>query len=285
MYPANFEYYRAESVEEAVKLLGEHEDAKLLAGGHSLIPMMKLRLANPGALIDVGRIDELKGISTDGDVCHVGALATHNEIAGSVLNHSTPLVAEAASKIADPAVRNKGTIGGSIAHADPASDLPATLLAAGATMHISGPGGNREVAAKDFFTDFLETAVGEGEILTHIDVPCLGDGTGSAYSKMEHPASGYALVGAAAVLTVNGGKCTAASLALNGAAAIPHVQGAVGDALVGSDLSDDAIDAAVDKLSIDEPMADVYASGDYRVALAKVYAKRALKAARDRANG
>jgi carbon-monoxide dehydrogenase medium subunit len=286
MYPANFEYYRAETVEDAVKLLGEHQDAKFLAGGHSLLPMMKLRLATPSALIDVGRIDGLKGISTDGDFCHVGALSTHDEIANSVLHHCTPVVADAAAEVGDPAIRNKGTIGGNIDHADPASDLPAALWAVGATVHLVGPDGAREVAAADFFTDLLETAMNEGEILTHIDVPCLSKGTGSAYAKMEHPASGYAMVGAAAVVTMDGGRCTAATLALNGAAPVPHVQSAVGDALAGSDGSDDAIARAVDgNLAIDEPMADVHASAEYRVALAKVYAKRALRAARDRASG
>jgi len=278
MYPASFEYYRASSVNEALKLLDEHADAKLLAGGHSLIPMMKLRLAHPAAVVDIGRIDALKGVVKEGEMCHVGALTTHNEVAASCLKKCTPVVAEAAGKVGDPAVRNKGTIGGNVAHADPASDLPAALLVAGATMHLQGPGGTRSVAAADFFTGLLETAMKEGEILTLIDVPCLSGG--SAYLKVEHPASGYAVCGAAAV--VEGGQVT---LAYNGVAPVPFIAVAVGAALAGSDLSDEAIDKAVDEnLSVDDPLSDVHASGEYRVALAKAYGKRALKAARDRAS-
>ncbi len=284
MYPAQFDYYRASSVDEAIRLLGEHEDAKLLAGGHSLIPVLKLRLAQPPALVDIGRIGELKGVTRDGGSCRVGALATHNDIAVSELRECCPLLAEAAGKVGDPAVRNKGTIGGNIAHADPASDLPAVLVAVGATIHMSGAGGARSVAAADFFTGLLETDVGDGEILTHVDVPCLGEGIGSAYLKFEHPASGYAICGAAAVVMVEGSRCVSASLAFNGVTAVPHHAAAVGAALAGSDLSDEAIGRAVSAhLSVDEPLGDVQASGEYRVELAKIYGQRALAAARDRA--
>ncbi len=276
MYPASFEYYRASSVDEALKLLGEQEGAKLMAGGHSLIPMLKLHLASPAAVIDIGRIDTLKGVEKDGDMCHVGALTTHNEVAASCLRDCAPVLAEAAGKVGDPAVRNKGTIGGNVAHADPASDLPAALLATFSTLHLRGPDGTRSVAAEDFFTGLLETDMKEGEILTHLDVPCLSGG--SAYLKVEHPASGYAVCGVAAV--IGDGKVT---LAYNGVAPVPFVAAGVGEALSGSDLSDDAIEAAVDEsFSVAEPLADVYASGEYRVALAKAYGKRALKAARDR---
>ena len=284
MYPAEFDYYRASSVDEAIRLLGEHDDAKVLAGGHSLIPVLKLRLAQPAALVDIGRIADLKGVTRQGETCRVGALTTHNEIASSQLQTCCMVLAEAAGKIGDPAVRNKGTIGGNVAHADPASDIPAVLLALGASVHLQGAGGARSVAAADFFTDLLETDVKEGEILTHVEVPCLGSGTGSAYLKFEHPASGYAICGAAAVVEVEGGKCKSASLAFNGVTAVPHHASAVGAALAGSDLSDEAIDKAVsDNLSIDDPLGDVQASGEYRVQLAGVYGKRALKAARDRA--
>ncbi len=277
MYPASFEYYRASSVDEALKLLGEHADAKLLAGGHSLIPMMKLHLAHSAAVVDIGRIDALKGVVKENGTCRVGALTTHGEVAASCLKGCTPVVAEAAGKVGDPAVRNKGTIGGNVAHADPASDLPAALLAAGATFHLQGPGGSRSVAAAEFFTGLLETDMKEAEILTHLDVPCLSGS--SAYLKVEHPASGYAVCGAAAV--IESGQVT---LAFNGVAPVPFVAAGVGAALAGSDLSDDAIDQAVDEnLSVDDPLSDVYASGEYRLALAKAYGKRALKAARDRA--
>ena len=283
MYPANFEYFRAESVEDALRLLGEHDDAKLMAGGHSLIPMMKLRLAMPEAVVDIGRIGALRGITKGDGSCRIGALTTHAEIAASDLLHCTPFLAEAARKIGDPAVRNKGTIGGNIAHADPASDLPAVLVVAGATIHLHGPGGERSVAAGDFFLGLLETDVREHEILTAIDVPCFGKGTGTAYLKHEHPASGYAVCGAAARLTLDGGKCTAAHLAFNGVSATPHVAATTCAALVGGDLSDDAIQAAADKITIDDPLSDVQASGEYRVSLARTYATRALRLARERA--
>lgn len=279
MYPANFDYYRAETVAEAISLLGKHEDAKLLAGGHSLLPMMKLRLALPPAVIDIGRIDALHGVTHDGDTLRIGALTTHHKLATCTkLGEHCPIVSEAASHIGDPQVRNKGTLGGSIAHADPASDLPAVLLALDATMHLENADGPRTVAAADFFVDLLETAVGEGDILTAVEVPALGNG-GSAYRKFEQPASGYALCGAAAV--VRDGKV---ALAFNGVTTTPHRATAVESALEGSDLSDEAIAAAIAAhLSMEEPMADLHASGEYRVELAKVYGRRAVAAARDRA--
>lgn len=282
MYPAQFDYHRASNIDEAIRLLGELDDAKLIAGGHSLIPMMKLRLAQPGAVVDIGRISDLKGVTRGGDSCRVGALTTHNEIASSeVLQGCCQVLAEAAGKVGDPAVRNKGTIGGNIAHADPASDLPAALLAAGATIHLQGPGGARSVAASGFFKGLLETDMGEDEILTHVEVPCQGAGTGSAYVKFEHPASGYAICGAAAVVTPGGNV----SLAFNGVTAAAHAASDVGQALSGSDVGDDAIAKALTGLSIDDPLGDVQASGEYRVQLAKVYGKRAIQAARGRARG
>ncbi len=285
MYPAKFDYFRAASVEEAVALLHRHRDSKVLAGGHSLLPMMKLRLAQPSAVVDIGHIHILTGISHHNGTLRVGALTTHATIAASqVLLEECPLLAEAAGHIGDPQVRNKGTIGGNIAHADPASDLPAVLVALGATISISGPSGNRQVAARDFFTDLLETAVGDNDILTAVDVPRSRRGSGTCYLKFEHPASGYAICGAAAI--VGGGRASAASveLAYNGVTATPHHATAVGDALEGTSLTDNEIDRAVDAhLHIDEPLGDVQASGEYRVELARVYGKRALKAARDRA--
>ena len=190
------------------------------------------------------------------------------------------------SKIGDPAVRNKGTIGGNIAHADPASDLPAVLLALGATVHLQGPRtAARSVAAGDFLHRACSRpTIDEGEILTHVEVPCLGAGTGSAYLKFEHPASGYAICGAAAVVEVEGGRCKSASLAFNGVTAVPHHAAAVGAALAGSDLSGETISRAVSEhLAITDPLGDVQASGEYRAELAKTYGKRALAAARDRA--
>ncbi len=287
MYPAKCDYYRAASVAEAIGLLGEHADAKLIAGGHSLIPMMKLRLASPAALVDIGRIAELRGVQDAGDSIRVGALTTHAQLYESPeLAAGCPLLAEAAGKIGDPQVRNRGTIGGNIAHADPASDLPAVLVALGATVRLEGPGGERAVAAADFFVGLLATDIQAGEVLVAVEVPKLGAGTGSSYLKFEHPASGYAVCGAAAVVTIEGGKCESASLAFNGVHATPLAAGAVAAALAGGAADDGAIDAAVDgHLAVPDPLGDAFASGPYRVELAKTYGKRALKAARDRASG
>ncbi len=285
MYPAEFRYHRASSVEEALDLLDRNPGAKFLAGGHSLIPMMKLRLAQPEVLIDIGRLDELAGVSANGDSLSIGSLTTHSEIASSPeLRKHCPILAEAASKIADPQVRNKGTIGGNLAHADPASDLPAVLVALGAKIHLRSRGGSRSVDASDFFVDLLTTSLAENEIMTAVEVPKLGAGTGSTYLKVEHPASGYAVCGAAAVVTVEGGTWTSASLAFNGVTATPLAALEVVEALIGSDATDQAIDRAVEsRLSVPDPMSDLYASGEYRAALAVAYGKRALKSARDRA--
>ena len=283
MYPAQFDYRRAGSVDEALGLLQEHEDAKLMAGGHSLIPMMKLRLAQPPMVVDIGRIDELKGISAAGADVRVGALTTHAEIAASkVLAARCAVLAEAAGHIGDAQVRNRGTIGGNIAHADPGSDIPPVLVLLGASIHLQSPSGARSVAAADFFQDLLMTDVGEDEILTHVRVPTLGAGTGAAYLKFEHPASGYAVVGAAASVTVDQGRCTSAGLVVGGVGATPTAVDV--SSLVGGDLSDDAIAAAASGLDTEYPIGDIFASGDYRVHVGGVYGKRALAAARDRAS-
>lgn len=285
MFPAPFEYYRAGSVDEALALLGQHEDAKLLAGGHSLLPMMKLRLALPPAVIDIGRLAELRGIEVSGGRLHIGSLVTHGEVATSeVVRQHAPVLAEAAAHIGDPQVRHKGTVGGNIAHADPASDLPAVLRALGATVHLRGAGGSRSAAADDFFVGLLETLLEEHEILTGVELPVAGPGHGGAYLKVEHPASGYAVVGAAAVVTLSGDSCTSCRLCFNGVSATPHDATGV-SSLVGGDLGDDAIASALDGLRIEDPLSDLHASGEYRVHLAKVYGRRALQQARDRAAG
>lgn len=288
MYPAKFDYYRPSSVAEAVSLLQQHGDAKLLAGGHSLIPTMKLRLAQPPALIDIGRISDLRGITESNGKIRIGALTTHATLASSeLLQQKCKVLAEAASEVGDPAVRYKGTIGGNIAHADPASDLPAVVLALGGVIHVSGPNGDRQINAADFFVDLLTTDLQPEEILTAIEIPVSTGKIGSAYKKFAHPASGYAICGAAAVVTLAGdGTCESASLCFNGVTAKPHDASNVAGALAGKKLDDAAIDQAVNgSLSIAEPMGDIHASGPYRVELAKVYGRRALKAARDRAQG
>jgi aerobic carbon-monoxide dehydrogenase medium subunit len=288
MIPAKFDYHRATSLDDAVSLLAAHPGAKVLAGGHSLIPMMKLRLAQPPALVDVGRVAELKGIRAAGaDAIVVGALSRHAEIAASELVRAAcPLLAEAAGKIGDPQVRNRGTIGGNVAHADPASDLPAVLVALGATLLVRGPAGERRVPAKSFFVDLLATDLHDGEVLTAVELPRAAAGTGACYLKVEHPASGYAVCGAAAWVRMDGGRCAAAGLAFNGVSATPVDGSAVAAALVGGTADDAAIAAAVDgHLTVHEPLGDLQASGEYRVELARVYGRRALATARDRARG
>ena len=287
MFAAEFEYYRAGSVAEAHELLAAHPGAKLLAGGHSLIPLLKLRLATPAAVVDIGRVGELRGITNGGGALRIGALTTHAEIAASanVQAHAAAL-AEAAGQIGDPAVRNRGTIGGNVAHADPASDLPTVLTALGATFTASGPGGERSLAAADFFQGMMATALDEREILTAIHVPAAGAGSGSAYAKFSHPASRYAVVGAAATLTAAGGSCTGAAVVVGGVTAAPARCSSVEAALVGQPLSADAIAAAAASAGNDlgdDLLGDLFASGEYRKAVTPVYVQRALAAAAERA--
>ena len=274
MYPAKFDYHRASSVDEALSLLAANDGSKLLAGGHSLLPMMKLRLAQPSALIDIGRIDALRGITASGDGLSIGPLTTHAEIAASAeVREHCPYLAEAAGHVGDQQVRNRGTIGGNIAHADPGSDLPGVLVAADATVHLKSSDGERSVKARDFFLGLLHTELGENEVMTAIDVPA--SGATSAYLKFEHPASGYAVVGAGARVTLSGGTCSEAVVGINGVSEIP--------VLFEADLSgghdEAAIEAACDGIAVEDPLSDVFATGEYRLHLAKVFAKRALVAA------
>jgi carbon-monoxide dehydrogenase medium subunit len=288
MYPATFDYHRAASLGEALDLLAAHPEAKALAGGHSLIPLLKLRLAQPAALVDIGRLGELSGVRrTDAGTVRVGALTRHAEIAASeVLHADCPLLAEAAGKIGDPQVRSRGTIGGNIAHADPASDLPGVLVALGATVHLVAAAGERRVAAKDFFVDLLSTDLRPGELIAAVEVPSLPPGTGSCYLKVEHPASGYAVCGAAAWLGFADGAVSGGGLAFNGVAPTPVDGRAVVAALAGGPADDAALAAAVgDHLAVENPLGDLHASGEYRVELARTYGRRALAKARERAGG
>jgi carbon-monoxide dehydrogenase medium subunit len=287
MYAPPFEYYRAASVAEAGALLRDHPGAKLLAGGHSLIPLLKLRLAAPPALIDIGRIAELKGVAVEGGVVRIGALTTHAELARSAaLAEHCAALADAARQVGDPAVRNRGTIGGNVAHADPASDLPPVLLALGARFACTGAGGTRTIGADRFCTGFMSTALDEGDLLTAIEIPAARPGQASAYAKFEHPASRYAVIGVAAVLTASGGRCSAAAVALGGLVPVPIRAANVERALVGRPLSDDALAEAATKVSADldgEILGDLFASADYRKAVAPVWVRRALASAAARA--
>lgn len=283
MFAPEFRYHRASSIDEAGRLLAAHPGAKVLAGGHSLIPILKLRLAAPEVVIDIGRIAGMKGITESGGVVTIGALTTHAELAASeTLQTSAQALAEAAAQIGDPAVRNRGTIGGNVAHADPASDLPQALAALGATFRLTSPGGSRSVAAEDFFEGLMTTALREDELLTSIALPAAGAGSGSAYAKLAHPASRYAVIGAAASAAVSAGKCTAASVVLGGLTSRPTRAAGVEAALVGQVLSAEVIAAASQNAANDiggDLIGDIYASEEYRKAVVHVWVRRALTAA------
>ncbi|HRW07132.1 MAG TPA: xanthine dehydrogenase family protein subunit M [Caldilineaceae bacterium] len=280
MYPPKFDYQRAGSVDEALSAL--QQGAKVLAGGHSLIPALKLRLADPGTLVDIGRLDGLKGITVNGNTATIGALTTHAMVAKA--DNLPAALTEAAGMIGDPAVRNRGTVGGNIAHADPASDLPTVFVGLGATINLTGPNGNRSVAAADFFIDLFYTALEENELVVSVDVP-LGDG-GSAYAKLFNPASRYAIVGACAKVSVSGGTCSAASVAIGGLTPNAKQASSVAAALVGKALTAETIQAAAAAVANDlgeDVMGDIHASEEYRRAMAPVYVGRALTAAAARA--
>ena len=287
MYSANFEYYRAQSLADVHRLIAAHPGAKLLAGGHSLVPLLKLRLAAPSAVVDIGRVAELRGITTRGDDIRIGALTTHADVAASAeLRAAAPALAEAAAKIGDPAIRNRGTVGGNVAHADPASDLPTVLVALGARMIAAGPKGERTIAADEFFTGLMATALAEDEILLAIDVRAGRRGDGSAYEKYSHPASRYAVVGAAALLTVQDGTCRAARVAIGGLLPAARRARSVENALVGKAASEDTFAAAATQVTADlgrDVTGDMYASAEYRAAVVPVYIKRALANAAARA--
>ena len=288
MYAPDFAYFRAGSLAEAGQLLREHPGAKLLAGGHSLIPLLKLRLTTPPALIDIGRLDELKGIRVPDGRVRIGALTTHAELAASSeLVERCPALAEAAGLIGDPAVRNRGTIGGNVAHADPASDLPTVLCALDATVVVTAAGGERSIAAGDFFEGMMETALGDHDIVTAIEIPAAPAGQGQAYVKFSHPASRYAVIGAAAMVTLADGTISTAAVALGGLVPVATRAGSVEQALAGQAPSADTIAAAAAAVSADlgdDLIGDIYASAEYRRAMAPVCVKRALRVAIERAS-
>jgi carbon-monoxide dehydrogenase medium subunit len=271
MIPASFDYVRAESPDHAVQLLQEHgDDAKLLAGGHSLLPLMKLRLATPSVLIDVGRLRDLSYIKDGGDHVAIGALTRHQDLELSdLLGSDVPLLKHAAGQVGDPQVRHRGTIGGSVAHGDPASDLPAVLLALRATLVARGSGGSREIPVDEFFTGFLETALAPDELLTEIRVPKTG-GAGWSFQKFNRRAQDWAIVGVACVRNGNTG------IGLVNMGSTPLRGSAVEDALgSGASVTDAA--AAADQGT--DPPSDLNATPEYRRHLVKVLVRRALEQA------
>ena len=283
MFAAEFEYRKAGSVAEAIRLLSDNSDAKLLAGGHSLIPLMRFRLARPELLIDIGGIVDLRGVAVAGDTISIGALTTHAEIAASPeVRQANSLLAEAAGGIGDPAVRNRGTIGGNLAHADPASDWATVLTALGASVTVQGPSGSRSIAVADLIADAFATALAENELITSVSVPTLAANQRAEYAKMAHPASFYAVVGGAVVVTMDGDRCTAASVAVGGLTPRPVKAPSVEQALAGTTLTMDSVSAAAARLSGDlnaagvDIIGDIYASADFRAGVAPVEVKHAL---------
>jgi carbon-monoxide dehydrogenase medium subunit len=286
MPATTFEYHVPTTLQEAISLLTQYGgDAKILAGGHSLIPIMNLRLAQPRALIDIGKIPGLSGIREENGAIVIGAMTTHYMVESSVvLKQKVPILPEAGAVIGDVQVRNRGTIGGSIAHADPAGDFPAVAVALDMALKVVGSRGERSLKAREFFIDILTTALQSDEILTEIRVPAMAPRTGSAYEKFPNPASRYAIVGVAAVVTVDGnGTCQKASIGLNGVTGKPVAAVGVEQALVGKRLNDQVIQEAAAKAADGlQPLGDIFASAEYRLHLARVYTKRALTKASGR---
>ena len=286
MISTQFDYVRAQTLDEALSLLSQNEDAKILAGGHSLIPAMKLRLAMPSLLIDIGRIADLSYVREEGDQVLIGAMTSHYHIESSeLLKQICPLLPECAGHIGDVQVRNKGTIGGSLAHSDPAGDWPAAVIALNAEIVVTSKSGDRTISVNDFFVDLMTTAIEPGEILREIRIKKSNGRTGQAYVKMHHPASGFAVVGVAANLTLDqAGACQTASIGITGVSAKAYRAAAVESALAGRVIDEQSTASAAahaaDGVDIN---GDLFASEDYRRHLAQVYTRRAIATASGRA--
>jgi aerobic carbon-monoxide dehydrogenase medium subunit len=283
MFPAQFEYHRATSVKEALALLKQYgDDARILAGGHSLLPMMKLRLAQPAHVVDIGRIDELRAITESGGTITIGAMATHDQIANDPLvRGKAGLLAECAAAIGDVQVRNRGTIGGSLAHADPAADYPAAMLALEAELRLESESGVRQVKAEDFFVDLMTTAAHPGEILTQITISSIPEKAGYSYLKHRHPASGFATIGVAVLVALDAaGNCQCVRAGITGLGAKAFRATSVEATLKGKAPNPPTIDRAASHAADGvDPLADIYASPEFRAELARVFTRRALTAA------
>ncbi len=277
MIPAEFDYTAPESLEEAIKALADGgEDAKLLAGGHSLLPLMKLRLAAPSLLVDLRKVPGLHGIEREDGSWRIGAMTPHTE-----LEHTPALgiFAKTAGTIADPQVRNRGTIGGSLAHGDPASDLPAVLLAAEGSVTVQGPGGQRAISAGELFRDYMETAIEPTEVLTEVRIPSL-DGWGFGYEKFNRRSEDWAMVAVSALVKQTGDICEDVRVGLTNMGSVPLRAGAVEEALRGKPLSAESIASAAEQAAEGtDPPADLNASADYKRHLARVLCRRALRQA------
>ena len=279
MIPVSFDYKRANSVSDAISLLQQHgENAKILAGGHSLVPTMKLRLATPETLIDIGGILELKYIEDKGDHLTIGSGTTHWMVeSSSLVQQKAPGLSQAAAQIGDVQVRNRGTIGGVLAHSDPQADYPGVVLALNATIVAQGSGGERTVAASDYFTGLWETALTEGEILTEIRIPTDSANANSCYLKFPQPASRYPYVGCAVAMSASGGSCSDVRVGLSGVGEFAFRDSGVEDSIRGQTLNESSIASASAKAAQGRSvLSDVFVSEEYRRAMAQVYTKRAL---------
>jgi aerobic carbon-monoxide dehydrogenase medium subunit len=282
MIPAKFDYVRPSSVDDAVRALDEGgEDAKVIAGGQSLLPLLRLRLAYPELLVDIGGLGGLRGVRDEGDSLFIGALTTHDELMRDPLvTGHCGLLAEAAGTVADPAVRHRGTLGGSLSHADPAADVPAVVVALGGTMIARGPGGERSIGAEEFFADYLTTTLAANEILTGVRVPKLGPGWGYRYEKFHRTAQAWAIVGVAALARRTNGQVAEARIGMANMGSTPLRAQVAEAAAAGVDASRDALRSAAQRA--DEgtnPPADLHGAADYRRHLARVLTARALAVA------
>ncbi|HYI24077.1 MAG TPA: xanthine dehydrogenase family protein subunit M [Thermomicrobiales bacterium] len=285
MFPTSFAYHRATSVSDAVTTLASNPDAKILAGGYSLIPAMKLRLAAPGLLVDLGGLDELRGVSIAGGQLSIGAMVTYNQLRDADgVAAAFPAIPESIYGLGDQQVREHGTIGGALAHNDPAADFPPVFLALGGSVEATGANGTRIIAGEDLFVDLWTTSLELDEVITSVTIPVPADGSISGYVKHQHPASGYAVAGVAVAITLSGGSVESASVVVTGGTSKPSHAAAAEAALVGTALDEAAIDAAVavaaDGLDIN---GDSYASAEFRSHLVGVVLRRAIGQARSRA--
>ena len=279
MIPESFDYQRANSVSDAISLLQQHgENAKILAGGHSLLPTMKLRLATPETLIDIGGISELKYINDKGDYLTIGAGTTHWMVeSSSVVQQKAPALSQAAGQIGDVQVRNRGTIGGVLAHSDPQADYPGVVLALDATIVVEGSGGERTIPVSDYFTGLWETALGENEILTEIRIPTDNANANSCYLKFPQPASRYPYVGCAVAMSTSGGNCSDVRVGYSGVGEFAFRDSGVEGSIKGQTLNESSIASASAKAAEGRNvLSDVFVSEEYRRAMAQVYTKRAL---------
>jgi carbon-monoxide dehydrogenase medium subunit len=279
MIPASFDYLTPTTLGEAVEALVAHgEDARVIAGGHSLLPMMKLRLARPGVLVDLSKIPDLSGIQQENGQITIGALTTHYEIESSdLLKDKCPLLPQTARVIGDTQVRNRGTIGGSLAHADPAADIPASILALGGELRVRGLDGDRWIQAEDFFLGLMTTALKPDEILTEIRIPVLSDRVGTSYQKAAQKASGFAIVGVAVHLGMEGELCAEIGVGVTGLGSKPYRARGVEEGLRGRRLDPSVIEAASSQVAQDvDPLDDLHASAEFRAHLARLYTARAI---------